>query len=233
MKITDTHTKHMETMNEDTIFYRGHGRLESSPASNSVLHVISHELDHVAEFKSQAIQDKVEIRSIDMNIHYEIRDGKLVAVGGDTKMITAKKLEEIKTSSDLEVIDSYVSAYENDEEKSKTKNSSSLFSIYSNEERVKERLEQIQQELKTILTKAYYSDPLPKTAEGIKDGIKESRFQEIRNKIQNELEELKQKEQVERSKAMLLKIAEMQENLELGVVVGIFNTSGSSVQLFA
>ena len=52
----------------DTIYYVGHGQLEKASSNTSIMHVISHELDHVAEFKSQAIRDRAEIRSLDMKL---------------------------------------------------------------------------------------------------------------------------------------------------------------------
>lgn len=79
---------------DESLYYIGHGQLESAPASTSVLHVISHELGHVAEFKSEAMRDRAEIRSLNMKIHYEFRNGKLVAVAGETEAITTKKSEE-------------------------------------------------------------------------------------------------------------------------------------------
>ncbi|PJZ66843.1 hypothetical protein CH371_01725 [Leptospira wolffii] len=83
-----------ERPKDTSVQYIGHGQLESSPQSTSVLHVISHELGHVAEFRSEAIRDRAEIRSIEVSIHYEMRDGKLVAVAGETRATTVKKSEE-------------------------------------------------------------------------------------------------------------------------------------------
>jgi hypothetical protein len=92
MKIHPTHLSYLRhTPVDETIHYRGHGQLESSPASMSVIHVISHELDHLAQFRSQAQKDGAEIRDIDIEIQYEIRNGKLVAVGGKTKVTSEYK----------------------------------------------------------------------------------------------------------------------------------------------
>lgn len=79
---------------DESLHYVGHGQLESAPASTSVLHVISHELGHVAEFRSEAMRDRAEIRSLNMKIHYEFRNGKLVAVAGETEAVTVQKSEE-------------------------------------------------------------------------------------------------------------------------------------------
>ena len=72
----------MERPKDTSVKYIGHGQLESAPQASSVLHVISHELAHVAEFRNEAIRDNAELRSVDVSIEYELRDGKLVAVAG-------------------------------------------------------------------------------------------------------------------------------------------------------
>ncbi|TGK03198.1 hypothetical protein EHQ53_07065 [Leptospira langatensis] len=84
----------IERPRDTSVQYIGHGQLESSPQSTSVLHVISHELGHVAEFRNEAIRDNAELRSLEVSIHYEMRDGKLVAVAGETKATTVKKPEK-------------------------------------------------------------------------------------------------------------------------------------------
>ncbi|AXR59884.1 hypothetical protein [Leptospira mayottensis] len=86
---------------DESLHYIGHGQLESAPASVSVLHVISHELGHVAEFRSEAMKDRAEIRSLNMKIHYEFRNGKLVAVAGETEAVTAQKSEETTQKNEI------------------------------------------------------------------------------------------------------------------------------------
>lgn len=88
----------MERPKDTSVKYIGHGQLESAPQASSVLHVISHELGHVAEFRNEAIRDNAELRSIDVSIEYELRDGKLVAVAGETRATTVKKAEEKKSN---------------------------------------------------------------------------------------------------------------------------------------
>ncbi|MBM9579075.1 hypothetical protein JWG45_18160 [Leptospira sp. 201903070] len=86
---------------DESLHYIGHGQLESAPASTSILHVISHELGHVAEFRSEAMRDRADIRSLNMKIHYEFRNGKLVAVSGETEAVTVKKSEEKPNKNEL------------------------------------------------------------------------------------------------------------------------------------
>ncbi len=97
----------LERPKDTSVQYIGHGQLESSPQSTSVLHVISHELGHVAEFRNEAIRDRAEIRSLEVSIHYEMRDGKMVAVAGETRATTVKKPEkETSKTQELETSNS-------------------------------------------------------------------------------------------------------------------------------
>lgn len=78
--------------NHDTsVHYKGHGKLESSPASTSALHVIGHELDHLADIRSDARRKNLDVRSVDLDIKYEIREGRLIAVGGRTQAVLVEK----------------------------------------------------------------------------------------------------------------------------------------------
>ncbi|EMY77222.1 hypothetical protein LEP1GSC060_2888 [Leptospira weilii serovar Ranarum str. ICFT] len=101
MKIGGEHRTQLGIPRDESLHYIGHGQLESAPSSTSVLHVISHELGHVAEFRSDAMRDRAEIRSLNMKIHYEFRNGKLVAVSGETEAVTAKKSEETPRKNEI------------------------------------------------------------------------------------------------------------------------------------
>lgn len=91
MNLGVIHSAIPERPRDMSVKYIGHGQLESAPQASSILHVISHELGHVAEFRNEAIRDSAEIRSLDVSIEYEMRDGKLVAVAGETRATTVKK----------------------------------------------------------------------------------------------------------------------------------------------
>lgn len=71
--------------------YVGHGKLESAPESLSALHVISHELGHAQEFKNEAFREGREVQSVQVKINYELRDGRMVAVSGETEAVTKPK----------------------------------------------------------------------------------------------------------------------------------------------
>ncbi len=75
------------------VSYVGHGRLESAPETLSPLHVIAHELGHVQEFKGDAFRNGSEIRDVRVKINYELRDGRLIAVSGETSATTQKRTD--------------------------------------------------------------------------------------------------------------------------------------------
>ncbi|WP_061241494.1 hypothetical protein [Leptospira interrogans] len=148
MKIGGEHKVQLGIPRDESLYYIGHGQLESAPASTSVLHVISHELGHVAEFKSEALRDRAEIRSLNMKIHYEFRNGKLVAVAGETEVVTAKKSEEtlrkdIETSQQESLKEK---DFPKKEETSKTKSE-------DREKQILSEIRRIESELKIFETK--------------------------------------------------------------------------------
>ncbi|TGM64555.1 hypothetical protein EHQ94_18425 [Leptospira meyeri] len=78
----------VDLLQDRRVNYVGHGQLESAPESLSALHVISHELGHAAEFKNQAFREGREVQSVQVKINYELRDGRMVAVSGETHAVT-------------------------------------------------------------------------------------------------------------------------------------------------
>lgn len=132
---------------DESLHYIGHGQLESSPASTSVLHVISHELGHVAEFRSEAMRDRADIRSLNMKIHYEFRNGKLVAVSGETEAVTVKKSEEKSTQEKL-------AETETPQEKEKVekdkKAETSKSELEDKEKQILSEIRRVESELKTF-----------------------------------------------------------------------------------
>jgi hypothetical protein len=210
MKIPDfsPHINPSSTLLDSEILYKGHGKIESASESSSVMHVISHELEHVAEFKAQANRDEVQIRSIDMQIHFEFRDGRLVAVGGETKMTSAEKTsskEEIGKQLDLfpnsKILPNETIPVSQD--------------LQVEETLLKEKLELIQNELRTLLNKSVFKDLSNKGKEN--ESIQVS-YREIRNRLQQELEDLKRRVEAEKSRELLLKVADIQNNLRTGFI---------------
>lgn len=204
MKIPETPSAFYNPISQSDIIYKGHGKIESAPEGSSILHVISHELDHVAEFKSQARKDEVEIRNIDMDIHFEFRNGRLVAVGGKTKMTTAEKheTEEIGNQMDLFPNSIYfpLESVTNQPDPN------------SEESQLKDKLDMIQRELFSILNKVFLGEILTSESKDEKENAKQVAYREMKAKLQLELEELKRKVEAEKSKELLLMVANSQNN---------------------
>lgn len=81
----------VDLLKDRRVNYAGHGQLESAPESLSALHVISHELGHAAEFKNEAFREGRDVQSVQVKINYELRDGRMVAVSGETHAVTRPK----------------------------------------------------------------------------------------------------------------------------------------------
>ncbi|RHX92060.1 hypothetical protein [Leptospira stimsonii] len=147
MRIGGEHRMQLGIPRDESLHYIGHGQLESSPASTSVLHVISHELGHVAEFRSEAMRDRADIRSLNMKIHYEFRNGKLVAVSGETEAVTVKKSEEKSTQEKL-------AETETPQEKEKVekdkKAETSKSELEDKEKQILSEIRRVESELKTF-----------------------------------------------------------------------------------
>lgn len=205
MKISNSNLMFQNFPPQSDIIYKGHGKIESAPEATSILHVISHELEHVAEFKSQAAKDEVEIRNLDMEIHFEFRDGRLVAVGGKTQMTTAPsrpQTEEIGAQLNLFPNSLYFPLELPEEEASPG----------SEESILKDKLSMIQSELKSLLNKVFLGEIMEKENKDTQDSIKESAYKEMKAKLQRELEELKNRVEAEKSKELLLRVALSQSN---------------------
>ncbi|MCE9499673.1 MAG: hypothetical protein K8R21_04115 [Leptospira sp.] len=208
--------------------YIGHGQLESSPASTSVMHVISHELGHVAEFKAEAIRDNADIRSLDVKIDYEFRNGKLVAVSGETKVTSQKRPEKEKSPEKIE---------SSPDEKEKNKLSETAKKNNSGEtgtevRNLEMRLKLIDSELSKLEKKDYYSNPFEKDISEKKEAEKIEKLQENKRRLEQEISQTKMKELMERSGKLLKDISEKISKNAMDIVsLGIESKTGASVDL--
>ncbi len=218
--------------NDTSIHYIGHGLLEKSPASTSVMHVIGHELDHVAEFKSKAIRDKAEIRSLDVKIDYELRDGKMVAVGGKTTVTTSEPTEEPTRKTSKKAVPALTDDIVDIHTAKKAEFSGD--GINMEESRLKEKLEQIETEIDMSLRKTYYSNPAFKTSEDIKKEAREQELRETKSRIAVQLDELRNKEISEKGRSIWQTITKLQSNFrETLVKLGLMQATGNSLDTFA
>ncbi|EJP01730.1 hypothetical protein LEP1GSC034_2967 [Leptospira interrogans str. 2003000735] len=211
MKIGGEHKVQLGIPRDESLYYIGHGQLESAPASTSVLHVISHELGHVAEFKSEALRDRAEIRSLNMKIHYEFRNGKLVAVAGETEVVTAKKSEEtlrkdIETSQQESLKEK---DFPKKEETSKTKSE-------DREKQILSEIRRIESELKIFETKKDVEE------KGF-DSIRKTELEEKKRKLEMVLSQEKLKAVLKDTMDTFKELMDKQTRMSLK----IFNTNVS------
>lgn len=219
---------------DETIHYRGHGKLDSSPASTSVLHVISHELDHVAEYKAEAVRKGADIRDINVKIRYEIRDGKMVAVGGETRVTTETKPAPEKSTYEDLYVDSLFPTIQEINARKDSQASEKKTELPLDEQILKEKLEAIQYELKSVLTRAIFRDPEHRSIDDIRNDRKENSYIAMRNYYEGQLDELKRKEQEAYSRALATKLVEMQKiNRTAFIDLGSLTTTSARLDLIA
>ncbi|MCB1159753.1 MAG: hypothetical protein H7A25_00195 [Leptospiraceae bacterium] len=178
--------------NSSTLYYFGHGKLESSPSTSSILHVLSHELDHVAEYRAKAARENAVIHSLDIKVDYEIRDGMLVAVSGETS-VTMDKNPRVKNP-----VDYYEKAGEDPEEVIQLpgEGDASLSTKGKLEKRILEKafqaqladkLKKIDTEIRVLEKEVQYSNREYITLMDIKLDARYERLSKIKNKIELEL----------------------------------------------
>ncbi|XDD50362.1 hypothetical protein AB3N59_00630 [Leptospira sp. WS92.C1] len=213
MKIGGEHRIQLGVPRDESLHYIGHGQLESSPASTSILHVISHELGHVAEFRSEAARDRAEIRSLDMKIHYEFRNGKLVAVSGETQAVTTKKSEESSKKNEITSPEEFPKEKESLE---KEKKQDSL------EVRLEDKEKQILSELQRIESELqrFESEPSAETDDHT-GSTRKVELEEKRRKLEMALSQEKLKAILEDTLDTFQKLTDKQTQMSLRILNAI------------
>lgn len=191
---------------DESLHYIGHGQLESSPASTSVLHVISHELGHVAEFRSEAMRDRADIRSLNMKIHYEFRNGKLVAVSGETEAVTVKKSEE---KSNPEKLSETQSPKEKEAAEKEKKDETSKSELEDKEKQILSEIRRVESELK-----AFESEKDSEPENGIRSPRK-AELEERKRKLEISLNQEKLKSILEKTLDTFGELMEKQTRMSL------------------
>jgi hypothetical protein len=206
------------------VSYVGHGRLESSPETLSPLHVIAHEMGHVQEFRGEAIREGSEVRDIHVKINYEIRDGRMVAVSGETSATTQKRIETKPKDPSLEPYSdgkSFKDLYTNSLEEDKKEGRESKVNSFKISER--EKKEELETKIKELAVKLE-SEKTRETAEGNDPKAltnKNDRAREItqeKQRLEEEVRILKMKEALKESFDMLTDIRTMMISNVLGIM---------------
>lgn len=213
------------------VSYIGHGQLESAPETFSALHVISHELGHVQEFRREAIQEGKTLDSVQVKIQYEMRDGRLVAVSGETRALTrsGKQEETQSTYSDGKSQLDFLKAQREEMERVKEKPEPSE----SEKAREAKNLENKLKELETKLSpvEQRMEDPF---AKGNETDPKTQELEREKRRLEEELRLLKMQEQLKESFDMLVDFRKrMTSNLFGMISLTSSRNVGSQMDIFA
>ncbi|MCG6139286.1 hypothetical protein [Leptospira mtsangambouensis] len=208
----------VDLLKDRRVNYVGHGQLESAPESLSALHVISHELGHAAEFKNQAFREGREVQSVQVKINYELRDGRMVAVSGETHAVTRphSQPEEdpaLVPYSDGKSIKDLFQLKEDDDKKSKSaeKSKSDPKEIMrkSHEKDLESKIKELETRLETEKTKKS------------SDVHSEERLKEIeseKKRLEEEIRLIRVKEQLKETFALLTDFRKMMTSNLFGMV---------------
>ncbi|WP_411824766.1 hypothetical protein [Leptospira sp. 'Mane'] len=207
------------------VSYVGHGQLESAPETLSALHVIAHELGHAQEFRNQAFRDGAEVRSLDVKINYELRDGRMVAVSGETSAVTQKRKEKDPQDSSLQPY-------------SDGKSFQDIFSTQSKEEEEKkikgkdndpikrvEREKKVELETRIKELEVRLDSEKTKEVTGNKDDVssveqdfKSREIVQEKRRLEEEVRFLKMKEEIKETFSMLTDIRKMMVSNVFGMM---------------
>ncbi|TGK85721.1 hypothetical protein EHQ23_13905 [Leptospira bourretii] len=208
----------VDLLKDRRVNYVGHGQLESAPESLSALHVISHELGHAAEFKNQAFREGREVQSVQVKINYELRDGRMVAVSGETHAVTRphSQPEEdpaLVPYSDGKSIKDLFQLKEDDDKKSKSaeKSKSDPKEIMrkSHEKDLESKIKELETRLETEKTKKS------------SDVHSEERLKEIeseKKRLEEEIRLIRVKEQLKETFALLTDFRKMMTSNLFGMM---------------
>ncbi|PKA12433.1 hypothetical protein CH372_09475 [Leptospira meyeri] len=220
MRIDDSPFSRMnvDLLKDRRVNYVGHGQLESAPESLSALHVISHELGHAAEFKNQAFREGREVQSVQVKINYELRDGRMVAVSGETHAVTRphSQSEEdpaLVPYSDGKSIKDLFQLKEDEDKKSKsmekTKSDPKELVRKSHEKDLESKIKELETRLETEKTKKS------------SDVHSEERLKEIeseKKRLEEEIRLIRVKEQLKETFALLTDFRKMMTSNLFGMM---------------
>ncbi len=212
------------------VSYVGHGRLESAPETLSPLHVIAHEMGHVQEFRSEAFRTGSEVRDIHVKINYELRDGRMVAVSGETSATTQKRPEARATDASLEPYsdgksfkDLYVNSLEEEKKEARDpKENPFKISEREKKEELETKIKELSVKLESEKTKVSAQGQDPKDL--IQNDSRAKEIAQEKQRLEEQVRLLKMKEALKESFEMLTDI----RNSMLSNVFGLMQIGNES-----
>lgn len=209
----------VDLLKDRRVNYVGHGQLESAPESLSALHVISHELGHASEFKNEAFREGREVQSVQVKINYELRDGRMVAVSGETHAVTRPKSQSeedptLTPYSDGKSIKDLFRLKEDEEKKNNTKEKTKLnpkeLMQKTHEKELETKIKELETRLESEKTKKSESDI--HSAERLKE------IESEKKRLEEEVRLLRVKEQLKETFALLTDFRKMMTSNLFGMM---------------
>ncbi|EOQ89876.1 hypothetical protein LEP1GSC202_1670 [Leptospira yanagawae serovar Saopaulo str. Sao Paulo = ATCC 700523] len=201
--------------------YVGHGRLESAPESLSALHVISHELGHAQEFKNEAYLKGREVQSVHVKINYELRDGRMVSVSGETEAVTRPKSKSaedpsLRPYSDGKSIQDLFQQKE--EDKKETKDSSFEKSERNNPKEIQKRSYEKNLETKIKELETRLESEKSKKSSDVASTERQKELESEKKRLEEEVRLLRIKEQLKETFALLTDFRKMMSSNLFGMI---------------
>ncbi|MCW7501695.1 hypothetical protein ND806_15725 [Leptospira sp. 2 VSF17] len=209
----------VDLLKDRRVNYVGHGQLESAPESLSALHVISHELGHAAEFKNEAFREGRDVQSVQVKINYELRDGRMVAVSGETHAVTRPKSQSeedpaLTPYSDGKSIKDLFRLKEEEENKS---NSNEKTKLNPKELIQKTHEKELESKIKELETKLE-SEKTKKTDSDIRSEERLKEIESEKKRLEEEVRLLRIKEQLKETFALLTDFRKMMTSNLFGMI---------------
>lgn len=224
----------VDLLKDRRVNYAGHGQLESAPESLSALHVISHELGHAAEFKNEAFREGRDVQSVQVKINYELRDGRMVAVSGETHAVTRPKAKSeedpaLAPYSDGKSLKDLFQLKEDEDKKPNAKEKTKLnpkeIMQKSHEKELESKIKELETRLESEKTKKSSSDL--HSAERLKE------IESEKKRLEEEVRLIRVKEQLKETFALLTDFRKMMTSNLFGMMnIQTESNSGNYLDTF-
>ncbi|XDD54714.1 hypothetical protein AB3N62_02615 [Leptospira sp. WS4.C2] len=224
----------VDLLKDRRVNYAGHGQLESAPESLSALHVISHELGHAAEFKNEAFREGRDVQSVQVKINYELRDGRMVAVSGETHAVTRPKAKSeedpaLTPYSDGKSLKDLFQLKEDEDKKPNSKDKTKLnpkeLMQKSHEKELESKIKELETRLESEKTKKSSSDV--HSAEQLKE------IESEKKRLEEEVRLIRVKEQLKETFALLTDFRKMMTSNLFGMMnIQTESNSGNYLDTF-
>lgn len=224
----------VDLLKDRRVNYAGHGQLETAPESLSALHVISHELGHAAEFKNEAFREGRDVQSVQVKINYELRDGRMVAVSGETHAVTRPKAKSeedpaLAPYSDGKSLKDLFQLKEDEDKKPNSKEKTKLnpkeIMQKSHEKELESKIKELETRLESEKTKKSSSDV--HSAERLKE------IESEKKRLEEEVRLIRVKEQLKETFALLTDFRKMMTSNLFGMMnIQTESNSGNYLDTF-